>query len=489
MEQYENKKELIKLNDGTIMFIIRRKSMKERQSDLLNRISINFFTISLIVTFMSSNAIPAYASEENPEHETIETKSYDDDQDFIDFLMAEGNNLRFNSESKTVSINDLPEMCFYGNVVLDDTSKSMRYLNDFHNMEELIITDYSYEPKLLELDGNNFRKPITIDLWIPYEYGSLCDERYPFLKAIPNIDTLILGDKTMSEDIDFEFLESLTNVHHLKLGIGMHTNLQKIDFSSFDSVELIGYPYDIAMYLSNEDIEEIQKSTNLIIENIESVKSVNNEIKEIAEELNLYDNLSPQEKLNRILEYIFTNLTYDDVIENENINEQYYSKGFLTAALEGEKQVCGNYAALLKILCREAGINCINLMNDIHAWNAVELNGYYYSIDATEIDNSCEIISTELGVFLESNDDYKYDLVRTPEGLELGSIPPRIERINLSNDKDKLINLNGEVFKITINKKIYYVTAIELIPILEALGIAVNIGNKSLCSPKKQNSK
>jgi hypothetical protein len=47
------------------------------------------------------------------------------------------------------------------------------------------------------------------------------------------------------------------------------------------------------------------------------------------------------------------------------------------------KGVCAGYAALLVALGRAAGLDVRVVTNDSHAWNAVEIDGHEYSIDAT----------------------------------------------------------------------------------------------------------
>ena len=175
-----------------------------------------------------------------------------------------------------------------------------------------------------------------------------------------------------------------------------------------------------------------------------------------------------------IIEYIINNFNYDVEVDskelsNDEIGEMYYSKGYLTAALEDEKQVCGNYASMVYILCREANIECYNLSNDIHAWNAVKVDDKFYYIDVTYIDSDYEKKYNNEYSFKMSEhymmepiyiSDKIYNLNALPPGLEIKKIPPKVDYIYRNNDNK---DLKKDIIKISNNGNSYYVHPISFL--------------------------
>ncbi len=58
----------------------------------------------------------------------------------------------------------------------------------------------------------------------------------------------------------------------------------------------------------------------------------------------------------------------------------------LVGALLENQCVCNGYAMAMVYFCNAAGIDCITVVTENHAWNRVKLQGYWYEIDVTWMD-------------------------------------------------------------------------------------------------------
>jgi hypothetical protein len=96
---------------------------------------------------------------------------------------------------------------------------------------------------------------------------------------------------------------------------------------------------------------------------------------------------SEHEKFRAIFRWVTDNISYG--FDNERIDSKY--------VLRKKSSVCSGYSTLLKELCDHVNVNC-EIVNGYaksfpehigkfrttnHAWNAVELNGKWYLVDAT----------------------------------------------------------------------------------------------------------
>lgn len=89
-------------------------------------------------------------------------------------------------------------------------------------------------------------------------------------------------------------------------------------------------------------------------------------------------NLADREKVKRIADYICDRVVY----KNENaarINKVFTS----TSVVNG---ICGTYSDAFVYLCQRAGIPCISVVDDIHAWNEVYVDGKWHTTDISYYD-------------------------------------------------------------------------------------------------------
>lgn len=85
--------------------------------------------------------------------------------------------------------------------------------------------------------------------------------------------------------------------------------------------------------------------------------------------------LSEKEQVEKMVWHICDRLTY-----NANSNSGPTSEVFTDGAvIEGR---CETYAEWMKLLCEQAGIPCVKLRSNDHAWNSVYVDGAWWDVDA-----------------------------------------------------------------------------------------------------------
>lgn len=86
-------------------------------------------------------------------------------------------------------------------------------------------------------------------------------------------------------------------------------------------------------------------------------------------------NLPQREQVEKMVWHICDRLTY-----NANSNSGPTSELFVDGTvIEGK---CETYAEWMKLLCEQAGIPCVKLRSNDHAWNSVYADGAWWDVDA-----------------------------------------------------------------------------------------------------------
>ncbi len=104
-------------------------------------------------------------------------------------------------------------------------------------------------------------------------------------------------------------------------------------------------------------------------------------------------NMTPEQKVKAIHDYVVTHITYDDNYHDEETVEN------LLKTIDKGRGVCGDYTMLFQYLCDRASIPCISEAGNVssspidHAWNVVFLNGQWKFIDTTWDDGDPKKIS------------------------------------------------------------------------------------------------
>lgn len=162
-----------------------------------------------------------------------------------------------------------------------------------------------------------------------------------------------------------------------------------------------------AGYKSNNDyyINEIQKYSYRVVgkevdfkfiylETIEETRQVEEEVKRIIKNI-IKPNMSEEEKVKVIHDYIVTHVQYDiNGLRNGNEAHTAYAALFTDKTGELHETVCQGYSLLFYKMATEAGLNAriitgkfcsksANRKEQPHAWNLIKINGNWYQIDLT----------------------------------------------------------------------------------------------------------
>ncbi len=295
-------------------------------------------------------------------------------------------------------INHITEMtvCF-----MDGNDYS--FINNMPNLKKLVILDTNFDPALTEnIDFSRFDN-LDITIYTDRDIVDFNELRYGFLKNIKSIDNLLLGNPTSTISVDSKFLESLKNVHNLSMGINEITNYDYTDLTHLDSLKLFGFAYDIAMYFTLDDIENLKKvGVQVTVSEPEKLDCLLKELKNTIIDLNIPKDASDVEKINKILGYVIEKCKYDSEISlntstygNSNIwASKFYSSGMMTGVFDNSTQICGNYASYLNALLHNASIESYYVSSDTHAWNIVKIGDYYYYLDSTVLDHDNSILTS-----------------------------------------------------------------------------------------------
>ena len=180
--------------------------------------------------------------------------------------------------------------------------------------------------------------------------------------------------------------------------------------------------------MSKEEIEKRQKEVD---------KESDRVLKEI-----LTDSMTEEEKVEAIYKYLEDNTVYDNdalaMAESNGFSDvSGFEDSFNTyGILCNKKGVCQSYAYTVNLLSKKAGINSIMLTGYMsktlpHAWNAIEYDGKWYWIDATNNGKSSGIpyLLYQTSSITAEDMDYILD-----DGFELNSNLSYV--INVDDSKD-----------------------------------------------------
>ena len=414
------------------------------------------------------------------------------------------------------------------NIVVKDVG-NYDFLNYMPNLKTLTIFDLSKENLFDNIDGSRLPGGISIEIDIADRDKIFDKDSYYFLKDISSIESLRIGGRKTPVNMDSDYVQSLHNVKKLSLGLDGLSNFRYKDLTYLNALELDAYSYDIALFFSNEDFDSLRNSgVELSGESISEARNINDKISSIIDELGVNSDSSEQEKLNAILLYVLENFDYDKEVSQllagganyEEETEDFYKEGMLTAAMEGDTQICGNYATMTALLCNRLGLDTYVMTSHNHAWDAIKLGDYYYYVDPTWLDGQEIMVSTnektDSGIsisyhgiaaeeiFKEGNQDKidemnwyledpteivnidsereSHSLSFTPAGLELKDIPDDVKIDDVKTDDVNPQNSNDskeeKKVQFNINGKVVTIGLAAGVGILATLGIGHLVNRK-----------
>lgn len=226
------------------------------------------------------------------------------------------------------------------------------YLSDFLESEKKV---YISSPNNYT-KNDNFKFVQLSNDYIPYSYQDLLNIIFSTLNNGWDTFTFYCPDEYSNCLKDIENISNdatlLSNINNF---VHPYNNYSKIGIVTSTTGEVT---INVTKLYNNEDIDKLNKG----IDNI------------ITEELNT--DMSLEDKLLKIHDYIINNTRYDVDKSNDN---SYNAKGPLFSG----KAVCSGYADLMAIFISKLGIKNYKVASETHVWNALYINNEWVHIDLT----------------------------------------------------------------------------------------------------------
>lgn len=337
---------------------------------------------------------------------------YETKEEYEEALAIFNSDPRFRMAVSAMETDNGYYLSVVNDVSLNDIS--FDFLEELPNLVTLNLVDFRYTQGIdfSWLTKTSSLRALTLDFSY-YKYLDLS----PVLDVLPNLNLKDLTIHTNScyitqEEIDFinkvtsvmdynsfSFMGYNANSFRYKskddgytLSVGFY---DRIDFKSFKNLTCVDFSqigiYNAATYLTQEDLEYF-KNNNIEVfvgdaHTLEELEYIVILFDGITSSLKI-DGLSDKEQLDVVLQYIIENYSYDED-SKENGTDYYYggASSYLYGALQGDKIICGNYAALLNALLYRLGLESYYIVSLNHAWNLVRVDDCFYYVDSCWIDD------------------------------------------------------------------------------------------------------
>lgn len=109
---------------------------------------------------------------------------------------------------------------------------------------------------------------------------------------------------------------------------------------------------------------------------------------QFAEQLKIWDSQIAEmetaaEKERLIHDIVCGHADYNSSAVVDDPQDPEMSQSCISAVLFSRTTVCAGYAQLFTLLCSRAGISCVTVTSDTHAWNKVRMGSVWYNVDCT----------------------------------------------------------------------------------------------------------
>lgn len=197
--------------------------------------------------------------------------------------------------------------------------------------------------------------------FIPYSKQDLIDIYYSILDR---------GYKDFTFYCPMEYVNCISDIE--KISNGKNDTLSMLNYfvSPFNSEKKITTSYSTTGEV-NITVDKLYSD--------EDIKAVNKKIDEIISNI-INDNMSLEDKILAVHDYIINNTKYDsDALNNNSKYKSYISYGTL---LEGYS-TCNGYADAMALFLDRFNVPNIRVASSTHVWNAVYLNNKWLHLDLT----------------------------------------------------------------------------------------------------------
>lgn len=146
------------------------------------------------------------------------------------------------------------------------------------------------------------------------------------------------------------------------------------------------------------------------IYNKQQIEAINRKIDSIINDV-INDNMSDEEKIKAIHDYIINNTKYDEeranIVKSGTYDTLLHSSNTAYGALFNGKAICGGYTDTMALFLDKLGFKNYKISTNSHIWNAVYINGAWKHLDLTwddPVTNTGEDI-LEYNFFLISDEE------------------------------------------------------------------------------------
>ena len=146
------------------------------------------------------------------------------------------------------------------------------------------------------------------------------------------------------------------------------------------------------------------------IYNKQQIEAINRKIDLIIKDI-INDNMSDEEKIKAIHDYIINNTKYDEeranIVKSGTYDTLLHSSNTAYGALFNGKAICGGYTDTMSLFLDKLGFKNYKISTNSHIWNVVYINGTWKHLDLTwddPVTNTGEDI-LEYNFFLISDEE------------------------------------------------------------------------------------
>lgn len=122
------------------------------------------------------------------------------------------------------------------------------------------------------------------------------------------------------------------------------------------------------------------------IYNKQQIEAINRKIDLIIKDI-INDNMSDEEKIKAIHDYIINNTKYDEeranIVKSGTYNTLLHSSNTAYGALFNGKAICGGYTDTMALFLDKLGFKNYKISTNSHIWNVVYINGTWKHLDLT----------------------------------------------------------------------------------------------------------
>ena len=251
---------------------------------------------------------------------------------------------------------------------------SIYFLFSYSNeIIQYLMINVIYHDEVLDKDANSYYKELD------YNYVQITNDFYPKNKQdILNI--FYTGLNKGFDEITFYCPTSYSNCLD-----DVDEIINNDNTLSYINNYVATYNTYNKIYVNMNNFGRVNITINKIYDN-DTISNIDKEVTRIYNEL-INDNMSDEEKIKVIHDYIINHTDYDEQraseIKNNLYTEDIHPSNTAYGPLFTGKAICGGYTDTMALFLDKMGIKNIKIASSNHIWNAVYINGEWKHLDLT----------------------------------------------------------------------------------------------------------